>query len=80
MNVTCIVTGNPEPEVVWLRSGELITEDVDGLRILRNGVLHSMVLEELSETFNSEFSCEASNKLGVTRETFHVSGKNLGIL
>jgi len=74
VNVTCIVTGNPEPKVVWLRSGELIREDSDGERIHRNGELYSLVLGDLSEKFHREYSCEASNKLGVASETFHVSG------
>ena len=80
MNVTCIVSGNPEPEVVWLRSGELIRKDVDGIQILRNREVHSLVLEELSEKSYREYSCEASNKLGVARETFHVAGKSLDFL
>ncbi|XP_077068831.1 myosin light chain kinase, smooth muscle isoform X5 [Siphateles boraxobius] len=63
--LSCLITGYPDPEVVWLRDGELL-ELQDGCVTVdyeENGSC-TLTLENISLHHSGRYSCKATNVLG----------------
>ena len=73
----CPVSGNPMPEIVWLKNGEALTLDAN---TNVTGRYLEIVRARLSDT--ARFTCIASNEAGELRRSFdlEVLGLTLKIL
>ena len=58
---TCVVTGDPTPEVVWLRDSNEIPIDGTRYEVMDNGTL---MLHDISESDTGYFECMAKNPVG----------------
>nr|XP_049708336.1 peroxidasin [Helicoverpa armigera] len=58
---TCIVTGDPNPEIVWLRDSNEIPIDGTRYEVMDNGTL---MLHDISEADTGYFECMAKNLVG----------------
>ncbi|KAL4635075.1 hemicentin-1 [Arapaima gigas] len=71
-NVTlmCKVTGNPVPDVTWLKNGQPLEED-GRHQVLANG--HFLQISGIQVANTGEYSCLASNAAGVRSKLFSLS-------
>lgn len=77
VTLECPVTGDPTPEITWLKDGHVIQSDVN-LVIQENGAV--LLIRRLSDSDAGNYECEASNGIGeVLRRTFTV-GEFLNVL
>ncbi|GIY25107.1 hemicentin-1 [Caerostris extrusa] len=90
-SIPCIVLdGNPKPDVVWLRNGNLIQPgygiDIhDGkLQILKAGEYHeanytskdgSLKIKKIAENDEGEYICSATNIVGTSDQVFNLAVK-----
>ena len=58
---TCVVTGEPTPDIVWLRDSNEIPIDGTRYEVMENGTL---MLHDISESDNGYFECMAKNPVG----------------
>lgn len=58
---TCVATGEPAPEIVWLRDSAEITIETTRYEILNNGTL---MVHGADETDTGIFECMAKNPAG----------------
>lgn len=69
--VECQATGNPKPEVRWLKQRER-----DGLFVPHKSSVYQnashLVINDMKEDDFSLYRCEARNKMGVVVEDFSV--------
>ncbi|XP_041124092.1 myopalladin-like isoform X5 [Polyodon spathula] len=63
VQLDCIVTGIPTPEVRWFCEGKELENSPD-IQILNNGELHSLIIAEAFEEDTGRYSCFASNFYG----------------
>lgn len=77
LHLSCIVTGKPEPNVVWLRNGGIIKSLTDFNKTTVNNN-YTVSLPALS----GKYSCLASNKAGITEKQFYVKvlGKSFVVI
>lgn len=71
----CDTYGDPEPTIIWYRSGRAIQKDHEKYQELKNG---SLVIHELKSEDSGEYKCTATNSLHsktVTR-TLKVQGES----
>lgn len=62
---TCIATGEPAPEVVWLRDSTMLTVDKEShYEIMNNG---SLMIHKADEKDVGIFECMAKNPAGKVR-------------
>ena len=73
VNLACIVEGNPEPSVAWLKNDQPINLHQIGINILRFGNIHTLMVEMRKDLFG-QFRCEVKNYLGHANQTTIVSG------
>uniref|UniRef100_A0A8C9R6U4 Hemicentin-1 n=1 Tax=Scleropages formosus TaxID=113540 RepID=A0A8C9R6U4_SCLFO len=70
VTLTCEVTGNPVPEVTWLKNRQPLEED-DRLKVLAHGRFLEILGAQVADT--SEYSCVASNTAGDRSKHFSLS-------
>ncbi|XP_022833229.1 peroxidasin-like [Spodoptera litura] len=58
---TCVVTGDPTPEIVWLRDSNEIPIDGTRYEVMDNGTL---MLHDISDVDTGYFECMAKNPVG----------------
>ncbi|XP_041117143.1 myopalladin-like isoform X2 [Polyodon spathula] len=63
VQLDCIVTGIPTPEVRWFCEGKELENSPD-IQILNTGELHSLIIAEAFEEDTGRYSCFASNFYG----------------
>ncbi|XP_034781819.2 myopalladin-like isoform X2 [Acipenser ruthenus] len=63
VQLDCIVTGIPAPEVRWFCEGKELENSPD-IQILNTGDLHSLIIAEAFEEDTGRYSCFASNFYG----------------
>jgi len=68
VNLTCIVEGNPEPSVDWLKNDQLINLHQTGINNFRSGKIHTLIVQMRKDLYG-EFSCEVRNYLGYANRT-----------
>uniref|UniRef100_A0A3B1K3T4 Myosin, light chain kinase 5 n=1 Tax=Astyanax mexicanus TaxID=7994 RepID=A0A3B1K3T4_ASTMX len=58
----CHVTGYPDPEVVWLKDGEVLEEEEGSVQVeYEEGGTCTLILENVSLEQNGTYSCRATN-------------------
>ncbi|CAD6189244.1 unnamed protein product [Caenorhabditis auriculariae] len=67
VTLSCPVTGKPEPDIVWLKEGEMLFPDnisdlIDSASIVGN----ELKISRVKESDSGRYSCEATNKAGST--------------
>uniref|UniRef100_A0A1B6CPE6 receptor protein-tyrosine kinase n=1 Tax=Clastoptera arizonana TaxID=38151 RepID=A0A1B6CPE6_9HEMI len=68
VRLRCLAEGNPEPEVNWLKNGEVPTRQ---LGIIRKNQW-SLILEDLVTTDSGNYTCNVCNSLGCINFTYKV--------
>ncbi|XP_063154493.1 hemicentin-1 [Candoia aspera] len=68
--LTCEVTGNPIPEITWLKDGQTFLED-DGHQLMSNGRFLQITNAQVADT--GRYTCVASNKAGDKSKSFSVN-------
>lgn len=58
---TCVVTGDPTPDIIWLRDSNEIPIDGTRYEVMDNGTL---MLHDISESDTGYFECMAKNQVG----------------
>ena len=58
LTLKCLVTGNPKPDLTWLKDGKTIAENIENL-----------VIENVSMKNTGNYICKAVNVFG-TQEAF----------
>lgn len=58
---TCVVTGDPTPDIVWLRDSNEIPIDGTRYEVMDNGTL---MLHDISDIDTGYFECMAKNPVG----------------
>ncbi|XP_032884067.1 hemicentin-1 isoform X2 [Amblyraja radiata] len=80
ITLTCEVSGNPVPQIRWLKDGELLTDDLQH-QILSSGRFLQIGMARVSDT--GRYTCIASNTAGDKNKNFNlnvlVSPKILGV-
>uniref|UniRef100_A0A3B4B944 Ig-like domain-containing protein n=1 Tax=Periophthalmus magnuspinnatus TaxID=409849 RepID=A0A3B4B944_9GOBI len=76
IRLECRVTGNPLPLVRWFCEGRELHSSPD-IQILRDGDLHTLVINEAFEDDTGRYTCVASNSLGAdnTSAEVYIEGK-----
>lgn len=59
----CVVSGSPRPVIKWLKDG-LQLEDKEKYQMSTMGPLCRLVIENVDESCNGRYTCEATNKEG----------------
>lgn len=59
---TCVATGDPAPEIIWLRDSAEIPVDATRYEIMNNG---SLMVHDADETDIGVFECMAINPAGM---------------
>ncbi|XP_028842978.1 myosin light chain kinase, smooth muscle-like [Denticeps clupeoides] len=63
--LTCIITGFPDPEVSWLRGGAVLEEHPSHVKKERRGNgLYTLLIEKLELQDSGEYTCKATNSHG----------------
>uniref|UniRef100_A0A3Q2P3A1 Myopalladin n=1 Tax=Fundulus heteroclitus TaxID=8078 RepID=A0A3Q2P3A1_FUNHE len=75
VQLDCIVSGYPAPEVRWFCEGKELENSPD-IQILTDGELHSLIIAEAFEEDTGRYSCFASNVYGTdsTSAEIYVEG------
>ncbi|XP_060132638.1 hemicentin-1 isoform X1 [Zootoca vivipara] len=68
--LACEVTGNPIPEITWLKDGQPFLED-DSHQLISNGRFLQVANTQVSDT--GRYTCIASNTAGDKSKTFSVN-------
>uniref|UniRef100_A0A8D2KTM3 Hemicentin 1 n=1 Tax=Varanus komodoensis TaxID=61221 RepID=A0A8D2KTM3_VARKO len=68
--LTCEATGNPIPEVTWLKDGQPFQE-ADGHQLMSNGHLLHLINAQVADT--GRYTCIASNSAGDKSKSFSVN-------
>ena len=77
--ISCIVHGDPQPNVLWYRETMLL--DRNNNRMMEQfGIRHRLVIARVSEKDFGNYSCLAENNLGKSRGYIELSGISLGWL
>ncbi|XP_033820639.1 palladin isoform X2 [Periophthalmus magnuspinnatus] len=71
IRLECRVTGNPLPLVRWFCEGRELHSSPD-IQILRDGDLHTLVINEAFEDDTGRYTCVASNSLGADNTSAEV--------
>ncbi|CAH0578009.1 unnamed protein product [Chrysodeixis includens] len=58
---SCVVSGEPNPEIIWLRDSNEIPIDNNRYEIMNNG---SLMVHDISESDSGYFECMAKNSVG----------------
>lgn len=78
-HITCTVRGKPRPQVRWEKKGIVIKDKDEGMAILSTG--NSSVEEShlfvavTSGGRRGEYTCVVTNKKGVSKQSFLITGK-----
>lgn len=59
---TCIASGDPEPEIVWLKDSNEVPVDNTRYEVMNNGTL---MVHDITDVDGSYFECMAKNPAGV---------------
>ncbi|XP_072421818.1 hemicentin-1-like isoform X1 [Chiloscyllium punctatum] len=70
INMTCLTTGNPKPQVTWLRDGQELNDSTD-YRVSSDGSVLEIFKATLSHT--GQYTCVASNSVGDKSINYHLS-------
>ncbi|XP_026558988.1 hemicentin-1 [Pseudonaja textilis] len=70
ITLTCEVTGNPIPEITWLKDGQTILQD-DGYQLMSSGRFLQITNAQVADT--GRYTCVASNTAGDKRKSFSVN-------
>ena len=72
--ISCIVHGDPEPNVLWYR--ETMVLDRNNNRMMEQfGIRHRLVIARVIETDFGNYSCVAENELSKSRGFIELSDK-----
>ena len=74
--ISCIVYGDPEPNVRWYRETMVLARNENRL-VEQFGIRHRLVIASVSQTDFGNYSCLAENDLGKSRGFIQLSGKIL---
>ena len=77
VTLECTATGEPSPAVQWIgqESSQSNLQVIEGSR----GVL-KLVIENVTTKDQGNYTCQAQNLLGITRESVELTGKFIGML
>ncbi|XP_034265503.1 hemicentin-1 isoform X1 [Pantherophis guttatus] len=70
ITLTCEVTGNPIPEITWLKDGQTLLQD-DGYQFMSSGRFLQITNAQVADT--GRYTCVASNTAGDKRKSFSVN-------
>ncbi|NXC61674.1 HMCN1 protein, partial [Aleadryas rufinucha] len=70
VTLTCEVTGNPVPQVTWLKDGQALAEAGDP-RMVSSG--RSLQISEAQLSDTGRYTCVASNTAGDRSKTYHLN-------
>ncbi|ETE68709.1 Hemicentin-1, partial [Ophiophagus hannah] len=70
ITLTCEVTGNPIPEITWLKDGQTFLQD-DGYQLMSSGRFLQITNSQVADT--GRYTCVASNTAGDKRKSFSVN-------
>ncbi|XP_039213555.1 hemicentin-1 isoform X2 [Crotalus tigris] len=70
ITLTCEVTGNPIPEITWLKDGQTFLQD-DGYQLMSSGRFLQITNALVADT--GRYTCVASNTAGDKRKSFSVN-------
>ena len=89
--ITCVVTGEPRPRVIWYKEGEVIK--LTGLWMLlklfnslfssgrveaqRAGTRHVLVIHNLQESDYGFYMCYATNSMGSVQKSVEISDEDI---
>eukprot|EP00079_Xenopus_tropicalis_P017050 XP_004916681.1 PREDICTED: neural cell adhesion molecule 1-like [Xenopus tropicalis] len=75
-NLTCFVTGHPQPKVTWTRGSEPVTSDGQKYVLSANG--QELAILQLDEADSGEYTCSAGNVFGHSNATLvlRVTGRD----
>ncbi|KAI3379405.1 hypothetical protein SNEBB_010472 [Seison nebaliae] len=76
MILSCVVTGNPTPEIVWLRNDKEVPDNPDFKRV-HNGNEYQLIVNEVFPEDTGVFSCEAYNPIGALMSSCIINIKAL---
>ncbi|XP_071942496.1 myosin light chain kinase, smooth muscle-like [Antedon mediterranea] len=69
---TCTITGDPIPEVKWMKDGQAIPEETR-IQILENETEHSIEISDVIQSDAGRYSCVLSNPAGKTTASCQLS-------
>lgn len=72
--LTCVVHGNPRPEVQWKRNNEQLKSD-NNINIINEGSRHILKLLRTRKSDFGNYTCVAENKVGEAEKHVLLSGK-----
>ena len=72
--ISCIVYGDPPPNVRWYRETMVLARNENRL-MEQFGIRHRLVIARVSERDLGNYSCFAENDLGKSRGFIELSGK-----
>ena len=72
----CKVTGNPEPQLTWMKNGQDIVEGRK-IKIKQYDGTASLILDDVSERDIGTYTCQATNPVGkaITEANLNVKCK-----
>ncbi|XP_067825529.1 hemicentin-1-like [Heptranchias perlo] len=69
VNLTCFTTGNPKPQLTWLKDGQVLNDSAD-YRISSDGSILEILEASLSHT--GQYTCVATNSIGDKSKNYHL--------
>lgn len=75
MEISCVVTGNPEPTVTWMYEEEPLIEDGLNYFITKDGEISSLTIQNTSVYDTGTYVCEANNAHGTDSQATYLQVK-----
>lgn len=73
LNLTCNISGNPVPEVTWLKNDREITSDEHCILKFESGKFASFTITGVNTSDSGKYSILVKNKFGTESGDFTVS-------
>jgi len=70
--LTCLVTGEPRPRVIWYKEGGVI-KLTDRIEAQRAGTRHVLVIHNLQESDYGHYMCYATNSMASVQKSIEIS-------
>ncbi|XP_047102318.1 twitchin isoform X3 [Schistocerca piceifrons] len=66
LQLSCTVTGDPDPQITWSKNGETLTSS-DIIDLKYKGGIASLTINEVFPEDEGEYCCEATNSIGTAK-------------
>lgn len=76
VNISCVATGNPSPNLFWSKGNQLITLSTSDTSI-RNSTINQITVSStltIFDLFEGDYTCTGSNPFGNDSKTVQVKG------